>query len=127
MLALACFILGLVATGCGDDSSDVPESHAGARLASASLKEGATPAPYALRGRIVADSGFRPTTDGFTFSNYKLQPPHQNLTAAEMVNLFGRQVCVNPSGPCKLIGPASQRVNQWNTWSTRVTASAWRS
>jgi hypothetical protein len=46
---------------------------------------------------VVADSGFRPNPDGFSFENYGSDPGYANLSSAEMVKLFGNGVCANTS------------------------------
>lgn len=73
------------------------ESTAGADLAS-----------YVPEGEIVADSGFRPETDGFSFENYGNDVEPQNMTPANVADLFGEQVCLSGAGEdCQLI-PAAQ-------------------
>lgn len=41
----------------------------------------------------VADNGFRPSPDGFSFENYDNDAGYENLTPAEMQKLFGSGVC----------------------------------
>jgi len=50
----------------------------------------------AQAGTIVADSGFRPNPNGFSFANYG--KGHSNLDEAEMQRLFGSSVCVTGKG-----------------------------
>ncbi len=65
----------------------------------------AEPDAYTPTGPLVADSGFRPAPDGFAFQNYGKGQP--GLTAAEMRQLFGDEVCANaPSDTCELTPPA---------------------
>ncbi len=64
---------------------------------------------YEPAGEIVADSGFRPWVDGFSFENYGNDVEPQNLTSAEIQALFGDDVCVGGDGEdCKLT-PAAER------------------
>jgi hypothetical protein len=66
-------------------------------------------------GTYVADLGFRPATDGFSFENYGDEIRVTNLTAAELRRMFGDQVCANLlGGKCALTGPAKQWMNQVN-------------
>lgn len=80
---------------------------------------------------LVADTGFRVGTDGFSFENYGSQVCSSsgmwgygsdcyrvtNLTSAEMVRLFGTQVCksVSSSGTCTLTKVAEQWMNEINS------------
>jgi hypothetical protein len=59
---------------------------------------------------IVADSGFRPQTSGYSFENYTNDINPTNLTAEEMRFLFGPTVCAErqASGPCTLVASAKQ-------------------
>lgn len=75
-------------------------------------------------GPLVADSGFRPQSDGFSFGNYDCNanttnhscvPPETNLTAAEMRELFGDTVCAStPSDTCRLTAAAQTFMNKQN-------------
>jgi hypothetical protein len=68
---------------------------------------------YVPTGRIVADSGFRPQVDGFAFENYGNDAGPINLTAANMQDLFGSQVCQSGSGAsCVLSAPAKHWMQQ---------------
>lgn len=59
---------------------------------------------YQPTGKIVGDSGFRPQVDGFSFENYGNDGRPRNLGVAEMVDLFGRAVCIpgGSSSSCQL-------------------------
>jgi hypothetical protein len=71
---------------------------------------------YTPTGPLVADSGFRPVTDGFSFANYGCDantsdgtctPPQTDLTPTDVRTLFGDGVCSNGSTtPCRLSRPA---------------------
>jgi hypothetical protein len=64
---------------------------------------------------MVADLGFRPEANGFSFPNYGADVPVTNLTAAEMQRLFGDAVCGDiKDGQCLLSPPAQQWMEQWN-------------
>ncbi len=72
-------------------------------------------APPASAGNLVADMGFRPEANGFSFPNYGSDTPVTNLTAAEMQRLFGNGVCGDiKDGQCLLAPPAQQWMEQWN-------------
>jgi hypothetical protein len=64
--------------------------------------------PYTPSGTIVAESGFRPDANGYSFANYGNEGDPQNLSAASLVKLFGAGVCAGPveNGACTLTPPA---------------------
>jgi hypothetical protein len=86
----------------------------------------ATPALAACSGSsspppigTVADSGFRPTPDGFTFQNYgdtlSDGSVPTNLTPADVQKLFGNSVCADAAiGKCDLIPEAQAWMDQTN-------------
>jgi hypothetical protein len=62
----------------------------------------------------IADLGFRPETNGFSFANYG-KSDLQNLTPAEMRRIFGDEVCAVKQGDqCTLTPPAEQWMTQMN-------------
>ncbi len=68
---------------------------------------------------VVADSGFRPGPDGFTFQNYGNTLSDgavpTNLTAADVETLFGKAVCADADiGKCDLIPEAQAWMDQMN-------------
>lgn len=66
-------------------------------------------------GGVLADSGFRPAPDGFSFENYGNAPGVTDLTPAEMQALFGNDVCASTTdGVCTLTPVAEQQMNDWN-------------
>ncbi|MDX6649120.1 MAG: hypothetical protein QOJ97_1071 [Solirubrobacteraceae bacterium] len=77
-----------------------------AAVALASLVGGAADAQaaYTPTGPLVADLGFRPAQHAFSFENYADSDVRGvvNLTPPIVEYYFGRQVCVNRTGPCKL-------------------------
>jgi hypothetical protein len=119
-LALAC-VLALGLPGClgGDDDNRedayvAPIGGAAEFEVKRSLLESAESAGsirkvenYVPRGKIVADSGFRPQVDGFAFENYANDAGPENMGPAEMENLFGEQVCVSGSGDDCALAPAA--------------------
>lgn len=82
LLAIAAGLVG-VAVATADDGSDAPSS-----------------------GKYVADLGFRPEVNGFSFENYG-KPPDTDLTAEDLRRLFGEGVCTTTAnGKCTLTPPA---------------------
>src|SRR6476661_8357416 len=66
------------------------------------------------QGTMLADTGFRPATDGFAFQNYTNASVQQNLTPVEMKRMFGEQVCADKNDPCTLTPPAQQVMDEVN-------------
>ena len=61
------------------------------------------------------DSGFNPKTHAFGFENYGGDPKIVNLTAIEMVRMFGDKVCASKqNGTCTLSPVAKQWMNGLN-------------
>jgi len=90
-------------------------------------------AEYTATGPVIADSGFRPTADGYSFENYGAGK-EKNLTAQEMVKLFGREVCENADGRCVLSSVARGWMRSFNDvmagghcMGFAATASLWHS
>jgi hypothetical protein len=74
-----------------------------------------TPAVASGQGRTVADSGFRPVRDGYSFENYG--PGYQGLTPVQMRRLFGNAVCAGPPdavGGCQLTPDGEQWMSEVN-------------
>jgi hypothetical protein len=64
---------------------------------------------------LVADSGFRPAKDGYSFPNYVNSARVPNLGVDEMRRLFGDAVCAGAGGPtCLLSPPALAWMEQQN-------------
>lgn len=61
-------------------------------------------------GDYVADLGFRPDSDGFSFENYGGDVPVTNLTATDLRRMFGDQVCASIQGEDCILTPAGE---QW--------------
>ncbi len=70
-----------------------------------------TPAPA---GTIVADNGFRPDPDGFSFPNYGNEEGYANLDAAELERIFGPGVCLPGRGKCVLTPIARTQMKAYN-------------
>ncbi|WP_372791477.1 hypothetical protein [Paraconexibacter sp.] len=126
-------VLALVLAGCGGGGDDTPKLSERAKSApaigegtpvkvQASLlgDEGETASAgdaesYEPSGEIIADSGFRPEVDGFSFENYGNDVGPENLTTAEVQSLFGDQVCIGGDGEdCRLIPPAKRWMDNQN-------------
>lgn len=74
-----------------------------------------TPAVSGGEGTLVADIGFRPARDGFSFENYTNREKPTNLTPDDMHTLFGKEVCVGAKEtPCRLTPLAKQRMDRFN-------------
>jgi hypothetical protein len=57
------------------------------------------------RPTVVADSGFRPPSSGYSFANYGTEPGVPNLGGDEMRQLFGDGVCAGFSGGVCVLSP----------------------
>jgi hypothetical protein len=114
--ALLAVLAIVLPAGCGDSSSTTTTTspdNAGLSAAAASASEAGPPATYDGDGALLADSGFRPELDGFGFENYG--PGYQDLTPAEMVDLFGPKVCASGSAAsCVLTPPAESWMSSAN-------------
>ena len=52
---------------------------------------------------IIADLGFRPDVDGFSFSNYAGEKGYEGLTPEDLRRMVGKDVCASqPKGNCIL-------------------------
>ena len=122
VLVLAVCTLGLGACGGGSDKKDAARGYKGLGFASPVAGQDAprgyaasTYDSYTPTGTIVADDGFRPWTNGFSFQNYGNDEGPQNMTAANMYDLFGDQVCVYGKGAdCHLTPTALQFMQSVN-------------
>jgi hypothetical protein len=108
-MALLAVLAIILPVGCGDDSSEpaatTSPANAGLEAAASSASEFGAPDAYSASGPLLVDTKFRPETDGFGFENYG--PGYQDLTAAEMVDLFGPRVCASGAAAnCVLTPPA---------------------
>ncbi|MDQ2700739.1 MAG: hypothetical protein M3Y23_05360 [Actinomycetota bacterium] len=64
----------------------------------------------AQAGTVVADSGFRPDPDGFSFANYGDDEGYKNLNVAEVRKIFGNGVCLSGKASKCVLNPA---VRSW--------------
>ncbi|MFL5843843.1 MAG: hypothetical protein ACJ762_04050 [Solirubrobacteraceae bacterium] len=72
---------------------------------------------YKPTGKIVADSGFRPYSDGFGFPNYTNDAEPANLGTKELQDLFGDAVCIEGTAGSDCVPtPAAQ------TWAENMNA-----
>ena len=80
-------------------------------VAPAAASSDPTPKP----GRIVADSGFRPATNGYGFPNYGSEAGVVDMNAGSMRRLFGTRVCSQIDGTrCTLTPAAEEWMNDQN-------------
>jgi hypothetical protein len=99
--------LGCLLAACGGSSShtvgSAPKVERKAGLLGGKSESAGNVISYRPTGKIVADDGFRPWVNGFSFENYGNDVGPQNMTAAEVEDLFGKQVCLRGTGVrCKL-------------------------
>jgi len=108
--------LALVPAGCGggdDGDKALPTANKGAAIAKESATEGGKAEEYDQTGGVLADSGFRPEKDGFSFQNYA--SGYENLSPAEVEHMFGPQVCASrQANECLLTPPAQAWMNATN-------------
>jgi hypothetical protein len=90
---------------------DTPESDS--PTASTTQAEGEIPDKNS--GKIVADLGFRPESNGFQFENYGNESKPTDLTSAEVERMFGEQACsYYRKGKCILTPPGKSWMEQTN-------------
>lgn len=121
LLALAAVVAGVgLADGAAaatDPSFVAPEPpHRIPSLMGTAHEASAGPVPsYTPRGKILADSGFRPWVDGFAFENYGNAAEPQNLTPVEVEDIFGPRVCLAGTGAaCLLLPPMEEWMESEN-------------
>jgi hypothetical protein len=111
--ALWCAVaLVLVASACsgGDDDDDGGGDATETTIkGSADFEPGDGGESYVPTGELIADSGFRPDVNGFSFPNYGNDVGPQNLTPANVEALFGEQVCVAGTGVDCILTPAGEK------------------
>lgn len=91
--------------------SEAPTAEPPADQSSAPTSE---PAASSDAPGMVADLGFRPEVNGFSFENYG-KSDATNLTPAEMQRIYGDVVCASKANDqCILTPPAEQWMNQQN-------------
>jgi hypothetical protein len=62
----------------------------------------------AAAGPIVADSGFRPDPNGFSFANYGDEEGYLGLDSREMQRIFGPAVCLSGKGSRCVLTPTAR-------------------
>lgn len=106
LLFLALATLAVALGGCGGSSK--PKAQAGLVGSSGSAGQASD---YKPSGKLIADDGFRPAPNGFSFENY----PNfqggvpQNLVPANVYDLFGPRVCQQGSGANCVLTPTAQK------------------
>jgi hypothetical protein len=96
--------LGLILTACGGSSGPGALPVA---MPTVGVSTSGTP--------IIADLGFRPAANGFSFANYGQASDIKNLTLTEMRSIYGDKVCASlTNGQCILTPAAKQWVTQQN-------------
>lgn len=80
------------------------------RVALLSLTILIVPAASSQAGTIIADSGFRPGVNGFSFPNYTNDEGYKNLDVAEVQRIFGRAACLTGKGANCVLSPG---VRSW--------------
>lgn len=121
-------ITSLLLVSCGDEASDQPADQPTA-VSSDGSSDQPVDQPTAVpsdggSGTSVANTGFNPAQNGFSFPNYGDTGvttdgeafPVVNLTPVEMRRLFGDGVCAGPvnGDTCTLTPPAEQWMDQNN-------------
>jgi hypothetical protein len=98
-----------------EESEPTPESEATSESMSRGDSDANAPGgSVETSGSYVADLGFRPASDGFSFENYGGQG-EVNLTPADIHRMFGDQACSTiKDGECILTPPGRQWMEQIN-------------
>jgi hypothetical protein len=111
----AAFVLALGAASCGGSSrhtiGTAPTTQRQSGLlggTSAANSSAGTVRSYQPTGNIVADDGFRPWVDGFGFENYGNDVGPENMTAVQVRDLFGSQVCASGAATRCLLTPVAR-------------------
>jgi hypothetical protein len=117
VLQRSAMVIALVLTLGGCRGESTPSS---APAATPGQPAGTGPGgAYTPSGPLVADSGFRPTSNGLPFANYGEQLPGgetpTNMTVDDLRRMFGDGVCVQGGGAtCDLIPPAQDWLDSTN-------------
>jgi len=121
VLLFATLGLGLVA-GCGGSAHTIGSAPITPRTpgllggTGAANSSAGSVKSYTPTGSIVADDGFRPWVDGFAFENYGNDVGPENMTPAQVADLFGTQVCTRGTGSsCQLTPVAEQWMEDENS------------
>jgi hypothetical protein len=100
--------LAVLLAGCG--GSTTPSAQGGIGQV---IPDGPSPTSASVTN-TNADMGFRPDQNGFSFANYGNDVMPQNLTAAEVRDIFGDGVCANMANGCELTPPAKAWMDSTN-------------
>ncbi len=101
---------GSVRGGTGGGIGYLPPVSRIVRVLLLSLSVLLVTAGFARAGSIVADSGFRPGENGFSFSNYGGEEGYKNLDAGEVQRIYGRAACLTGKGANCVLSPG---VRSW--------------
>jgi hypothetical protein len=110
-LVISSIAVILILVGCRSNTMDVSPSNKGSLSPNSTKTIASTSLPPES---IKADLGFRPTTNGFNFSNYTNENGIKNLSVTEMQRMFGNNVCANQGNPCILTPPAEKWMEEVN-------------
>lgn len=125
-LLLLFSLLALVACSAPAAAPEVEEPSVATEQPTAPMTEDDNPpatdatAPSAAPGEVnqqavVADLGFRPQPNGFSFENYADEQKTTDLTAAEVYRMFGDVACTSvTNGVCTLTPPGQQWMEEIN-------------
>jgi hypothetical protein len=132
LLVSILIVLSLSLSACGSQPSATPSVASPTTSSAVSVKgsdqptaaedqnadsgdqSSTTATPTATSGIIVADLGFRPNSDGFSFPNYG-KSDAQGLTTEDLVRMFGNQVVESNVGGKVVLSPtATQFLNEVN-------------
>jgi hypothetical protein len=122
-VALVAMSGAIVACGSSNKGALTPNTSSVGSTNPQDANAGTVTSISAAPGTIIADNGFRPKPNGFSFVNYGDQlvvdntpiGAPNNLTPAELQNIFGSQVCSSGSGSsCELSPPAKAWLQEEN-------------
>lgn len=123
VLLIVLLCAGLLA-GCGSDGDSGSKAKAPITTSTVVKQEksllgdaasAGTAQSYEPTGDIVADDGFRPAVDGFSFENYGNDVGPENMTPYEVADIFGDGVCVRGTGvDCELTPLAAKWMDAQN-------------
>src|SRR2546428_4904349 len=114
VLVAVLVAVGLGACGEGGRKADSAQRLSGHRVATGTFgsapqerSAGASP-DYHPTGTIIADDGFRPAHDGFSFPNYGGEAGAADLTPSALEEIYGPNVCSSGVGSSCLLTPVAQ-------------------
>ena len=122
LLALtACTVQPIAPSGATPTSDRAPTAASNSNGAPSQVSAASfTPTPVAVATvsaalKTIADLGFRPDINGFSFQNYSNAKGYQNLTVDEMQRIFGDEICASRAlGKCILTPPGRELMQQYN-------------